>query len=381
MNTIVKGAKIGKDAVNSLLHTIFQERTRAVIHPFKIPEEEKKHELPFHLQIFSYNNETLEDAEYSEVEPCLTYRDKNAITWLNLDSFHTQEMEQLAEHYGIHPLIQEDIMSYGQRPKMDEVNEILFVLLNMLFYNDETKNIEQEQISIVLGKNFIISIQEDALRDVFNPIRIKLKNKQSKIRQSQTDYLFYTMIDIIVDSYFHVIEKIGDRIEKAEEELLTQKGKRAFNHINLIRKDLILLKRNTTPVRDLIASILRSDSDLLEDNTTKYYKDVYDHIMQANDLVDNYRDLVNTLQDMYFNNVNLKMNEVMKTLAIVTTFMAPATVIGGIFGMNFDIIPYAHHRWGFYATVAFMFMVPITMIWWFSRRGWFTNEDPYYKQK
>ncbi len=379
MNTIVKGAKLGKDAVNSLLHTFFKERTRAVIHPFKAPEEDDKTEQPFHLQVFSYNKEIIEDAEYSEVIQCLSYRDKAAISWLNLDSYHGHEMEVLAGHYGIHPLIQEDIMSYGQRPKMDEVNDILFVLLNMLFYNDKTNNIEQEQISIVLGTNFVISFQEDALRDVFNPIRDKIKNKQSKIRQSPADYLFYTMIDIIVDSYFHVIEKIGDRIEKVEEELLTQTGKRAFNHINVIRKDLILLKRNTTPVRDLVAAILRSDSELLEDNTTKYYKDVYDHIMQANDLVDNYRDLVNTLQDMYFNNVNLKMNEVMKTLAIVTTVMAPATVIGGIFGMNFDIIPYAHHKWGFYATVAFMFLVPIGMIWWFRGRGWFSRDDPYYK--
>lgn len=381
MNTIVKGAKLGKDAVNSLFHTFFKERTRAVIHPFKAPEEEDKSEQPFHLQVFSYNKENIEDAEYSDVNQCLSYRDKDAITWLNLDSYHTHEMEVIAKHYGIHPLIQEDIMSYGERPKLDEVNDILYVLMNMLFYNDKSKNIEQEQISIVLGTNFVISFQEDAFRDVFNPIRDKIKNKQSKIRQSPADYLFYNMIDIIVDSYFHVIEKIGDRIETAEEELMTHTGKRAFNHINVIRKDLILLKRNTTPVRDLVAAILRSDSELLEDNTTKYYKDVYDHIMQANDLVDNYRDLVNTLQDMYFNNVNLKMNEVMKTLAIVTTVMAPATVIGGIFGMNFDIIPYAHHKWGFYATVAFMFLVPIGMIFWFNRRGWFSRDDPFYNSK
>jgi magnesium transporter len=381
MNTIVKGAKIGKDAVNSILHTLFQERTRAVIHPFKAPEEEDGPELPFHLQIFSYTKDSIEDSEFSDVASCLKYRDKEAITWLNLDSYHKQEMEILSTHYGIHPLIQEDILSYGERPKMDEVNDILYVLMNMLFYNDTKNNIELEQISIVMGRNFIISFQEDALRDVFNPIREKIKNKQSKIRQSPTDYLFYNMIDIIVDSYFHVIEKIGDRIQQVEEELLTQSGKRAFNHINLIRKDLILLKRNTNPVRDLVAGILRSDSELLEDNTTKYYKDVYDHIMQANDLVDNYRDLVNTLQDMYFNNVNLKMNEVMKTLAIVTTVMAPATVIGGIFGMNFDIIPYSHHKWGFYATVAFMFLVPIAMIWWFRKRGWFSNDDPFYTKK
>jgi magnesium transporter len=176
----------------------------------------------------------------------------------------------------------------------------------------------------------------------------------------------------VVDSYFPVIEKVGERIEKAEEDLMAGMGKKAFHEINMVRKDLILLKRNTTPVRDLIAAILRSDSSLLQDDTTKYYKDVYDHIMQANDLVDNYRELLNTLQDIYFNNVNLRMNEVMKTLAILTTVMAPATIIGGIFGMNFDVIPYAHHKWGFYGTVFFMLFIPLIMLAIFKRRGWFT---------
>ncbi len=364
---------LGKDAVNSLLNPFFKQKTQAVIHPFRAPDLNEKKEKPFHVQVFNYTPDTLEEIEWFTAEDSFAYKEKKGITWLNLEGVHENEVVKISTHYDIHPLIQEDIMSYGQRPKMDAVNKILHVQLNMLFYNDASQNIVQEQISIILGNNIILSFQEDARKDVFNPLRERLKNKQSKVRNQQADYLMYSMIDLIVDSYFHVIEKVGERIEKIEEELLTTTGKRAFNQINIMRKDLILLKRNTTPVRDLVASILRSDSDLLEDNTTKYYKDVYDHIIQANDLVDNFRDLVNTLQDMYFNNVNMRMNEVMKTLAIVTTVMAPATVIGGIFGMNFDVIPYAHHRWGFYATVVIMLLIPFLMIWWFNKRGWFTN--------
>ena len=293
-----------------------------------------------------------------------------------MDSVHRNEVEKISNHFDIHYLIQEDIMSHGQRPKFDELNDILFVQLNMLFYNISTNNIEHEQLSIVLGNNYVISFQEDPQQDVFNPLRQKLRFDSSKLRQKPADYLFYTMIDLVVDSYFPVIEKVGERIEKAEEDLMAGSGKNAFHDINMVRKDLILLKRNTTPVRDLIAAIIRSDSNLLEDDTTKYYRDVYDHIMQANDLVDNYRELLNTLQDIYFNNVNLRMNEVMKTLAILTTIMAPATIIGGVFGMNFDVIPYAHHKWGFYGTVFFMLLIPLIMLGWFSKRGWFN-----YKQK
>lgn len=364
---------IGTDAVNSLIHTFFKQKTRAVVHPFKAPDNDNKPERPFHVEIFHYAPDFIVEETKTSIEPCLAYKEERGIKWLNLEGAHQKEVVALSNHYGIHLLLQEDIMSYGQRPKLDEVNDVLYVLMNMLYYNSINHTIEQEQISIVLGNQFVISFQEDAHRDVFNPIRERLHNSSSKLRQYPADYLFYSMIDIIVDSYFGVIEKVGDRIEKVEDTLMTKSNRKTFEQINLLRKDLILLKRNTTPVRDLVSAILRSDNILLQDNTTKYYKDVYDHIMQANDLVDNYRDLVATLQDMYFNNMNMRMNEVMKTLAIVTTVMAPATVIGGIFGMNFDVIPYAHHKWGFYVTVGVMVAIPVLMIWWFRKRGWFAN--------
>ena len=370
-----KKTSFGEETVTTLLMPFFKQRTHAVVHPFKTQEKQSE-PSPFYIQIFDYNKEELLEKEIQDVKESFELKTKNSITWLNMGSVHRNEVEKISNHFDIHYLIQEDIMSHGQRPKFDELNDILFVQLNMLFYNISTNNIDHEQLSIVLGNNYVISFQEDPQQDVFNPLRQKLRFDSSKLRQKPADYLFYTMIDLVVDSYFPVIEKVGERIEKAEEDLMAGSGKNAFHDINMVRKDLILLKRNTTPVRDLIAAIIRSDSNLLEDDTTKYYRDVYDHIMQANDLVDNYRELLNTLQDIYFNNVNLRMNEVMKTLAILTTIMAPATIIGGVFGMNFDVIPYAHHKWGFYGTVFFMLLIPLIMLGWFSKRGWFN-----YKQK
>jgi magnesium transporter len=223
----------------------------------------------------------------------------------------------------------------------------------------------------VLGKDFVISFQEDASRDVFNPLRQKLKLPKSQIRARSADYLCYSMIDLIVDNYFLVMEHLGDEIEMLEEELIRKTSTRSLIKINRLRKELIVLKRNIAPVRDMIGAIIRSESELLDDHTTKYFKDVYDHIMQAFDLSENYRDVMMNMQELHINNVNVKLNEVMKVMAIVTCLLAPATVIGGIFGMNFDIIPYAHHQWGFYFAVGMMLLIPLWMLWVFKKRGWF----------
>jgi magnesium transporter len=288
-----------------------------------------------------------------------------------VDGLRKKDVEKLCAHYGIHYLITEDILSVGQRPKMDELDPVLFCLLNMLYFNPQNGAVETEQISIVLGKDFVISFQEDAKRDVFNPIRDKLRITGSKLRISGADYLCYAMLDMIVDNYYSVMEKIGERIEFLEERIIRNSNKRSLAEINALRKELIVLKRNVSPVRELVNGFIRSDSELLEDKTTKYFKDVYDHIVQANDLAENHRDMMLNLQDLYLSNVNLKMNEVMKVMAVVTCLLAPATVIGGIFGMNFDRLPYIHNENGFYIAATLMLLIPLGMVIVFRRRGWF----------
>ena len=292
------------------------------------------------------------------------------VSWLNIDGLRKTDIENICNHFGIHPLIAEDILSIGQRPKMDELNGLLFCLLNMLYFNEEGNCVESEQVSIV-GENFVISFQEDAAKDVFNPLREKIKVAGSKIRQSGADYLFYSLIDMIVDNYFLVMEKLGERIETLEEDIIRRADTRTLSKINMLRKEMIVLKRSISPVREVINGILRSESNLVDDKTEKYFKDVYDHIMQANELAENYRDMMITLQDLYLNNVNLKMNEVMKVMAVVTCLLAPATVIGGIFGMNFTRIPWLHNDYGFFIAVGLMLIIPVWMIFVFKKKGWF----------
>ncbi|HNL66440.1 MAG TPA: magnesium/cobalt transporter CorA, partial [Ferruginibacter sp.] len=219
--------------------------------------------------------------------------------------------------------------------------------------------------------NFVISFQEDPNRDVFNPLREKLKIHNSKIRQNGADFLFYALIDMIVDNYFVVMEKLGEKIEELEEAIIRSPNTRSLAKINLLRKEMIVLKRSVAPLREMVNGILRSESELIEERTQKYFKDVYDHVLQANDLAENYRDMMMNLNDLYLSNVNLKMNEVMKVMAVVTCLLAPATVIGGIFGMNFEAIPLIHNKWGFFISVAIMLFIPLVMIRVFRKRGWF----------
>lgn len=348
------------------------KRTKQIlsVNPTILPKRAEAQQV--NITVFDYNAETIDIKSHAEISECLQYKTSGRNSWINIDGLRKSDVESVCNHFEVHPLVIEDILSINQRPKMDEAENYIFCLLNMLYFNETTFSVEQEQISILLAKDIVISFQEDATRDVFNQLREKLKIPGTKLRQRTADLLCYALLDTIVDHYFLVMEKLGERIEVVEEEVARGNNPRALAHVTQLRKELIVLKRNFSPVRELVNGMLRSDSALLDDRHQKYYKDVYDHIVQAIDLTENYRDVMVSLQDLHLNNTNLKLNEVMKVMAIVTCLLAPATVIGGIFGMNFDEnVNFFHQRWGFYTAVAFMLIVPLGMLYIFRKRGWF----------
>jgi magnesium transporter len=320
---------------------------------------------------YDYNIEQIKEYDLKDATESFALKETNRNTWINIDGIRKSEVETICRYYGVHYLLIEDILSVGQRPKMDEVEGVIYCLLNMLYFNEQEGAVESEQVSIILGTNFVLSFQENNQKDVFNPIRERLRMANTKLRQRDADYLCYSMVDIIVDNYYTVLEKLGEKIEELEEEIIKYSNAHSLASINRLRKELIVLKRNMGPVRDLVNAFLRSESELLEEKTIKYFKDVYDHIVQANDLVENYRDMIMSLQDLYMSRVNLRLNEVMKVMAVVTCLLAPATVIGGIFGMNFEVIPLTHQKTGFHIAVALMLFFPLVMIWMFKKRGWF----------
>ncbi|MBC7890228.1 MAG: magnesium/cobalt transporter CorA [Ferruginibacter sp.] len=354
-----------------LLNPLELLRTKKVLQVNPTAVAARKEPESIKLFVYDYDSRQIDIRELTDLPSCYAYIESPRTTWLNVDGLRKSDVETICNKYGIHYLITEDILSIGQRPKMDEIDGLLFCVLNMMYFNEKDSAVEIEQISIVLGKNFVISFQEDEFRDVFNPLREKLKINGSKIRQNGPDFLFYSLIDMIVDNYYVVMEKLGERIETLEEDIVRNSNKRSLAKINMLRKEMIILKRSVAPVRELVNGILRSESELIEEKTEKYFKDVYDHIVQANDLAENYRDMMMNLHDLYLSNVNLKMNEVMKVMAIVTCLLAPATVIGGIFGMNFDIIPLLHSKWGFFISVGLMLFVPLAMLRMFRKQGWF----------
>lgn len=346
-------------------------RTKRVLQVNPTVPPERKEPENIQIIVYEFDKDKTECLNLSRVEDTFRFLDTAANTWINIDGLRKADVEKVCNHFGIHQLISEDILSIGQRPKMDEINGLLFCLMYMLYFNEEQSSVETEQISIILGKNFVISFQEDANRDVFNSLRDKIKLSGSKVRVQGADFLFYSLIDMIVDHFYIVMERLGERIELLEEDILRNASQRSLVKINTLRKEMIVLKRNIAPVREIINGILRSENELIQERTEKYFKDVYDHVIQAYDLSENYRDMMMNLQDLYLNTVNLKLNEVMKVMAIVTCLLAPATVIGGIFGMNFETIPLLHNHWGFFISVGLMLFILVWMIIVFKRRGWF----------
>jgi len=339
--------------------------------PTLLTDDRDKQESVISLFVFDTAKCTHQQAvQVQEIAPDLFKQDKKY--WLNLDILNKHTVELIGQNIRLHPLLIEDILSVHQRPKVEEIDNSFTCVLQMLYYNEANLTVESEQVSFVLGKNYLITFQDDARRDLFDPIRERLRMPGTKLRSEPVDYLLYAMLDNIVDHYFTVLEKLAEQMEKLEEEIVrNQEDDYTMHRINNLRKELIFFKRNTAPVRDLIGNIIRSDHDYFTAKNKKYYNDIYDHIIQVNELTENYRDVLTNMRDLYLSQMNLKLNEVMKFLAIVTTLLAPATVIGGIFGMNFDRIPYLHHQDGFWIATILMIVAPLLMLIYFRRKGWF----------
>lgn len=365
--------KTNKQKYLQLINPLEILRTKKVLqhNPTIAPESVDKQES--NLTLYTYDEHQVKlDQHLNSDHILISLFKPEKNFWLNVDVLNTHVIEKIGKNIGLHPLLIEDILSKNQRPKSDEIDNLFTCVLHMLYFNETTNSIESEQISFVLGNNFLISFQDDGVRDLFNSIRDKFNIATSKVRMHGPDYLLYVMLDTIVDHYFIILDKLANQIEKLEEEISQGfSGNYSMNHINDLRKEIMIFKRNVHPVRELMSSIIRSENPLIEEKTIKYFKDIYDHIIQANDLCETYRDVITNIRDLYLSQVNLKMNEIMKFLAIVTALLAPATVIGGMFGMNFERIPYLHNQYGFWIATSSMIIIPILMLFYFKRKNWF----------
>jgi magnesium transporter len=323
------------------------------------------------ITVFDYDSHGCTENTYSSVEEVLHFRDTDSVTWINIEGLIRQEVLILADHFQIHQLTVDDILSQGQRAKMDEFGDMIFCLLPMLVYQSREDTIAREQVSLILTKHVVLSFQESVDPDAFNPVRDKLEAPHSRLRSGGTDALYNALLDAIVDQYFVAMESLALKIEQEEDMIMKSPNKRSLVRINYLRREVSAVRRSIIPVRELINGILKTESALIQKKTKTYFKDIYDHIIQANETADGYRDLIVSLQDLYLSQMNLRMNEVMKLLAVVTALFAPLTLITGIYGMNFVNMPELHTRYGYFVVLGVMLLLVIMMLHLFKKRGWF----------
>jgi magnesium transporter len=322
------------------------------------------------ISIIDYDEAHVEEKEAKAVEECFPFKDKPTVTWINVDGLHEVNLiEQLGAHFGLHPLLLEDILHTEQRPKLEDHEAYLFVVLKMLYYNGEAREIQAEQVSLILGSNFVISFQERE-GDVFKYVRERIRNSKGRIRKVGSDYLAYALIDAIVDNYFIILEKLGETIESIEEELVTSPTPETLQTIHHLKREMIFLRKSVWPLREVISALDRGESPLIQESTDIYLRDLYDHTIQVIDSVETFRDMVSGMLDIYLSSVSNKMNEVMKVLTIIATIFIPLTFIAGIYGMNFQYMPELGWRWGYPLVWFVMGSILITMMVYFRRRKW-----------
>ena len=322
------------------------------------------------ITIIDYDEAQLKEKEVERVEECFPFRDKPYVTWINIDGIHQVAiLEKLGKHFGLHPLLLEDIMHTEQRPKMEDFEDYIFVVLKALYYDEKDNEIKPEQVSLILGSTFVISFQEGE-GDVFNTIRERIRKAKGRIRKMKADYLAYALVDTIVDHYFIVLEKLGEKIENMEEDLVTNPTPETLQAIHTLKRELIFLRKSVWPLREAVNSLERGESSLIHESTDIYLRDVYDHTIQVIDTIETFRDMVSVMLDIYLSSVSNKMNEVMKVLTIIATIFIPLTFIASIYGMNFKYIPELEWHWGYPAILFVMVAVGISMLAFFRRKRW-----------
>lgn len=321
------------------------------------------------ISVIDYDGKNLLEKNDISIDECLPLVDSESVTWINIDGLHDPEViEKIGAAFNVHPLLLEDIMNTEQRPKAEDFGKYMYLALKMV-YVDNKHRICVEQISIILGDTYVISFQERT-GDVFDSIRQRLRNNKGRIRKLKSDYLTYSLIDSIIDSYFTILENIGEVVEGLEEEVVDQPSKDTLQNIHMLKRNMLYLRKSVWPLREVISSMQRSESDLIDENTGYYLRDIYDHTIQVIDTLESFRDMVSGMLDIYLSSISNKMNEVMKVLTIIATIFIPLTFIAGIYGMNFAFMPELQWKWGYFVTLGVMLVVCIGMLIYFRRKKW-----------
>jgi len=322
------------------------------------------------MSYIDFDKDNYTEQEIENIEESFKFKDSDTTTWINIEGLSDIDIiTKLSSEYNIHPLVQEDIFHAHQRPKVEEHENFLYIVAKMLKYNEAKEEIESEQISLVLGEGFVITFQEKP-GDVFDPIRQRLKNQKGKIRSMKADYLAYALIDVIVDNYFIILEKISDRIEDIEEELVKEPSENTLHSLYDLKNEMIFLRKSVWPLREVVNRLEKDDNEFMGQTVKLYLRDVYDHTIQVIETVETLRDMLGSMLDIYLSSISNKMNEVMKVLTIIATIFIPLTFIAGIYGMNFEFMPELALRNGYFIVLIVMLIIALYMIYFFKKKKW-----------
>ncbi len=322
------------------------------------------------ITIMDYDETQFQEKEAKTFEECFPYKGRPTVTWINVDGIHqVQTLEKLGECFELHPLTLEDILNTDQRPKIEDFGEYMYVVLKMFSYDDKSNEILIEQVSLILGANFVLSFQEN-VGDVFNPIRERIRSGKGKIRKMGADYLVYALLDAIVDNYFIILEKIGEQIEFLEEKLVINPVPETLNIIHKLKKEMLFFRKSVWPLREVISVLERGESQFIKGSTKIFLRDVYDHNIQIIDTIETLREMLSGMLDIYLTGISNRLNAVMKVLTIIATIFMPLTFIAGVYGMNFKFMPELEWRWGYPLILFVMIAIGILMLFYFKRKKW-----------
>ena len=320
------------------------------------------------ITLFNYSGARCDERVITTLEELQPPADES-VTWVNVGGLHKVEvLETFGKQFNLHPLLLEDIANTDQRPKLDDYDTYAFLVMKMLTTTDRGE-ILVEQVSFVLGRNYVLSFQEDGT-DVFPSVRDRLRGGKGRIRQSGADYLVYALLDAIVDQYFLVLEILGERIESLQDAVVENPKPQTLRAIHALKRDLLVLRRAVWPLREVMNSLSRSDSTLLQSSTKVFFRDVYDHVVQVVDTIETLREMAASMLDVYLSSVSNRLNAVMRVLTVITTIFMPLSFIASIYGMNFEYMPELRWEWGYPLALGLMGMIAAAMLIGFRRRKW-----------
>ncbi len=322
------------------------------------------------ITVIDYDIDNFQETIIHDIEDVFPYKDSSTITWINISGLENISIiEKIGTFFKIHPLVLEDILNTNQRPKVDEFDDYLYIVMKMLYFNEDDIDINVEQVSLILGENYVISFQE-VEKDVFELIRERLRKNKGRIRKMKSDYLAYSLMDGMIDNYFFILEKIGEYVEDISEELLENPEKKTLHEIHYIKGEMFFLRRSVWPLREVVNNLKRSESPLINQETVIFLNDLYDHTIQIMDSVETYREMLSGMADLYLSSVSNRMNEVMKVLTIIATIFIPLTFIAGIYGMNFEYMPELKWKWGYLLVWIIIISLSSIMLVYFRRKRW-----------